>query len=71
MNRQLSDVTHLIIDEVHERDIETELLLLLIKHLLKSNKDPGSTNQSVPVFYLYWCTTNIFSLYATVRSLYP
>ena len=39
MNRQLSDVTHLIIDEVHERDIETELLLLLIKHLLKSNKN--------------------------------
>ena len=39
MNRQLADVTHLIIDEVHERDIETELLLLLIKHLLKSNKD--------------------------------
>ena len=54
MNRELTDVTHLIIDEVHERDIETELLLLLIKHLLKSNKvrgiyGPYPTRPKVPV----------------------
>jgi ATP-dependent RNA helicase DHX57 len=36
-DRQLFDVTVLIIDEVHERDLETEMLLLLVKNLIKEN----------------------------------
>ena len=32
----LKEVTVLIIDEVHERDLETEMLLLLVKNLLNS-----------------------------------
>ena len=36
-NRCLQEVTHLIIDEVHERDIETEILLLLVKSLMARN----------------------------------
>ena len=66
MNRELTDVTHLIIDEVHERDIETELLLLLIKHLLKSNKVRGSTDQARSRFYV-----RLESVSATFQSVYP
>ena len=33
------DVTCLIIDEVHERDLETEMLLLLVHHLVRENPD--------------------------------
>ena len=37
-NRNLENITHLIIDEVHERDIDIEITLLLAKDLLKRNK---------------------------------
>lgn len=37
-NRNLENITHLIIDEVHERDIDIELALLLAKDVLKRNK---------------------------------
>ena len=33
-NRNLDDVTHIIIDEVHERDVDTDLSLAVIKRLL-------------------------------------
>ena len=36
---RLQDVTCLIIDEVHERDLETEMLLLLVHHLVRENPD--------------------------------
>lgn len=38
-DRHLNGVSVLIIDEVHERDLETEMLLLLVKHLLAENPD--------------------------------
>lgn len=38
-NADLKGVTHLIIDEVHERDCTTDFLLILIKRLLTRRKD--------------------------------
>ena len=38
-DRHLTGVTVLIIDEVHERDLETEMLLLLVKNLLAQNQE--------------------------------
>lgn len=35
----LSHVTYLIIDEIHERDINTDFLLIHIRHLLKDRPD--------------------------------
>lgn len=35
--KSLSEFTHIILDEVHERTIEMDFLLLIIKKLLKSN----------------------------------
>jgi len=39
LNPDLKGVTHLIIDEVHERDCTTDFLLILIKRLLARRKD--------------------------------
>ena len=38
-NQDLKGVTHLIIDEVHERDCTTDFLLILIKRLLAKRRD--------------------------------
>jgi small subunit ribosomal protein S24e len=43
MGRSMDDVTHVVVDEVHERDIDTDLLLVVLKRLLadrKARKNP-------------------------------
>ncbi|KAH9023758.1 P-loop containing nucleoside triphosphate hydrolase protein [Lactarius hengduanensis] len=37
----LDDVTHVIVDEVHERDVDTDLLLVVLKRLLADRKLKG------------------------------
>lgn len=37
-DRNLDDITHIIIDEVHERDIDTDLSLAVIKRLLNDRR---------------------------------
>ena len=43
-DRLLDGVKYLIIDEVHERDLDTEMLLLLASNLLKQNPVLGFTS---------------------------
>ena len=38
-DRSLDDVTHIIIDEVHERDVDTDLSLAVIKRLLNDRRN--------------------------------
>ena len=40
----LTGVSHVIVDEVHERDINTDFLLILLKDLLEKN--PGHQDHS-------------------------
>ena len=37
----LDDVTHVVVDEVHERDVDTDLLLVVLKRLLTDRKLKG------------------------------
>lgn len=37
-SRSLDDVTHVIVDEVHERDVDTDLLLVVLKRLLEDRR---------------------------------
>ncbi|CCG83713.1 protein of unknown function [Taphrina deformans PYCC 5710] len=38
-NTDLGGITHLIIDEVHERSIESDFLLIVVKRLLRTRRD--------------------------------
>ncbi|KAF7985388.1 hypothetical protein HWV62_6643 [Athelia sp. TMB] len=38
---KLDDVTHVVVDEVHERDVDTDLLLVVLKRLLEERKAQG------------------------------
>ncbi|XP_076320056.1 ATP-dependent RNA helicase DHX30-like [Tachypleus tridentatus] len=38
-NPSLEGISHVIVDEVHERDVQTDFLLILLKGLLKSNPE--------------------------------
>ncbi|PPQ64273.1 hypothetical protein CVT24_008411 [Panaeolus cyanescens] len=37
-SRGLDHVTHIIVDEVHERDVDTDLLLVVLKHIMARKK---------------------------------
>jgi small subunit ribosomal protein S24e len=39
--RSLDDVTHIVVDEVHERDVDTDLVLVVLKRLLADRKKRG------------------------------
>ncbi|GBN95129.1 Putative ATP-dependent RNA helicase DHX30 [Araneus ventricosus] len=38
-NPNLDGISHVIVDEVHERNIQIDILLILLKHLLEANKN--------------------------------
>lgn len=36
--KHLDEFTHIILDEVHERDVDIDFVLIMVKHILKRNK---------------------------------
>ncbi|KAJ7071028.1 P-loop containing nucleoside triphosphate hydrolase protein [Mycena amicta] len=36
--RSLDDVTHVVVDEVHERDVDTDILLVVLKQMMQDRK---------------------------------
>ncbi|KAF7310915.1 hypothetical protein HMN09_00634800 [Mycena chlorophos] len=39
--RSLDDVTHVVVDEVHERDVDTDILLVVLKQMMADRKRRG------------------------------
>ncbi|OLL24649.1 ATP-dependent RNA helicase DHX36 [Neolecta irregularis DAH-3] len=64
----LRDVTHIIIDEVHERDIQIDFLLVILKRMLKDRLDK---NIQAPKIVLMSATidSNLFTEY--FQDLFP
>lgn len=62
-NTPLSDVSHIIIDEVHERDLNTDFALTLLKPLLSINKNISiilmSATASAELFANYFRISNL------------
>lgn len=38
-NRSLSGVSHIILDEIHERDLQSDFLMIVLKDLIVKRKD--------------------------------
>lgn len=61
-------VSHIIIDEIHERDVEVDFLLILLKNIVKRRQQ---ANQSVPKIVLMSATidADLFAEYFQNESL--
>jgi len=49
----LEGVSHVVIDEVHERDINTDFLLILLRDLLKQRPDLRVVLMSVRSIFMF------------------
>lgn len=47
--RQLDSITHIVVDEVHERDVDTDLLLVVLKRILDDRK---SRNKPIKIILM-------------------
>ena len=63
--KNLNQYTHIILDEVHERDQDTDFCLLIVRNLLKTN----SPNVKVRVECVYMCVCMRVCVCAIVLSL--
>jgi len=61
--KNLDEFTHIILDEVHERDIDIDFVLVLIKHILKTNSKIKLILMSATI------STHLFANYFSVSSV--
>ena len=50
MEGDLRDISHVFVDEVHERDINTDFLLIVLKTLMKKVRGPRIQDLFLSVF---------------------
>jgi HrpA-like RNA helicase len=62
MEGDLRDISHVFVDEVHERDINTDFLLIVLKTLMKK------VRRTEPILHiiLYWVSRFIVAWYGRI-----
>jgi HrpA-like RNA helicase len=62
MEGDLRDISHVFVDEVHERDINTDFLLIVLKTLMKK------VRRTEPILHiiLYWVSRFIVVWYGRI-----
>lgn len=58
---ELEEVTHLILDEVHERSIDSDFLMVVLKKLLLRRKDLKYIERSSPIIFIFLPPTGLSS----------
>lgn len=64
----MDDVSHLIIDEVHERDIQTDLLLVTLKKIMQQRASAGRSTPKV-VLMSATINTQLFASYFSENTI--
>ena len=55
---ELEDVTHLVLDEVHERSIDSDFLLIVLKKLLVKRRDLKYADLPILFIQIFNCALN-------------
>lgn len=63
----LKKYTHLIMDEVHERDLDIDFSLVVVKHLLSHGKQGGLKFKLIMMSATF--NTNLFANYFATSSV--
>lgn len=58
---ELEEVTHLVLDEVHERSIDSDFLMIVLKKLLLRRKDLKYVGYSSPMAFIFLPPTGLSS----------
>ena len=75
MSGSLSDVSHIVVDEVHERSLDTDFLLALLREAIKGNKELKvilmSATLDAQAFIDYFGTSNHVGLVNIAGRTFP
>lgn len=66
----LDGVTHVAVDEVHERDVDTDLLLFVLRRLLHERRKAGKAEIRVVLMFVSFLFSFVFAAFLLIRYLF-